>query len=93
MMMENTSPTLTESVRSGELKEKVERLKTRLSERTQGTIDATSKTLENAVDYIKQHDTLEMVEDVQQIVKKHPGKSLLVGLLLGVMVGRALRRV
>ena len=41
--------------------------------------------------YLRNHGTDEMVDDLLAVIKAHPGKSVVVALLLGFMTARALR--
>ena len=41
--------------------------------------------------YLQGHDTKQMMADVEKIVKKNPGPSLLVAAAVGFLIGRALR--
>jgi len=42
--------------------------------------------------YVRSHGARELVSDIEALVKRHPGKSLLVVAALGFMAGRALKR-
>jgi hypothetical protein len=42
--------------------------------------------------YVRSHGAKELVADIEGLVKRHPGKSLLVVAALGFMAGRALKR-
>ena len=48
-------------------------------------------TLESVAGYMRDHDTRQMMEDVEAVVKKNPGRSLLVAAAIGFLAGRALR--
>lgn len=41
--------------------------------------------------YLQGHDTKQMMADVQTIVKKNPGPSILIAAAVGFLIGRALR--
>ena len=41
--------------------------------------------------YLQGHDTKQMMADVQAIVKKNPGPSILIAAAVGFLIGRALR--
>ncbi len=41
--------------------------------------------------YLRDHRTGEMVDDLLQLIREHPGKSVLAALALGFMTARALR--
>jgi|SRR5579872_1836442 len=45
--------------------------------------------LDSAADYVREHDTRQMMSDVMEVVKKHPAQSLLVAAGLGFLMARA----
>jgi hypothetical protein len=47
--------------------------------------------LEASGQYLHEHGAKEMMDDLEKLVRAHPGKSLLAVALLGVLVGRAFR--
>jgi ElaB/YqjD/DUF883 family membrane-anchored ribosome-binding protein len=47
--------------------------------------------LEATADYIREHDVRTMVSDVEEIVKRNPGPSLLIAVAIGFLIGRAFR--
>lgn len=44
-----------------------------------------------AARYIREHDSKDMLADVTELTKAHPGKALLVALAVGFLAARALR--
>lgn len=48
--------------------------------------------LESAADYVEQHDTGEILDDIMAVVKRHPGTALCTALSLGFIAGVAIRR-
>jgi hypothetical protein len=40
---------------------------------------------------VRDHDSKDMMADLQEFARKHPGKSLLTVAVLGFLAGRALR--
>lgn len=42
-------------------------------------------------DYVRQHDVKDMMRDVEEFVKSHPGQSLIAAAAVGFLVGRAFR--
>ena len=46
-------------------------------------------TLTSTADYVRQNDLQSMLADVEQVVKKNPGPSLLAAAFVGFLVGRA----
>jgi len=47
--------------------------------------------LEAVAGYMRDNDTKQMMADVEEVVKKNPGRSLLVAVAVGFLAGRALR--
>ncbi|MGA8027026.1 MAG: hypothetical protein WB992_07760 [Bryobacteraceae bacterium] len=47
--------------------------------------------LESTAGYIREHDVRAMLSDVEEIVKRNPGPSLLVAVAVGFLIGRAFR--
>ena len=47
--------------------------------------------LETTADYVREHDVRDMMGDVEQFVKSHPGQSLIAAAAVGFLVGRAFR--
>lgn len=52
---------------------------------------STAEKLESTAGYIREHDMRAMMSDVEQIVKRNPGPSLLIAAALGFLIGRAFR--
>ena len=48
--------------------------------------------LDSAAGYMAEHDTSEIVADAGSLLKRNPGKTLVLGMVLGCMVGWLLRR-
>jgi ElaB/YqjD/DUF883 family membrane-anchored ribosome-binding protein len=47
--------------------------------------------LESTAGYIREHDVRAMLSDVEGIVKRNPGPSLLIAAAIGFLIGRAFR--
>lgn len=47
--------------------------------------------LESTAGYIREHDVRAMLTDVEDIVKRNPGPSLLIAVAIGFLIGRAFR--
>lgn len=47
--------------------------------------------LETTAGYIREHDVRAMLSDVEDIVKRNPGPSLLIAAAIGFLIGRAFR--
>jgi ElaB/YqjD/DUF883 family membrane-anchored ribosome-binding protein len=88
---------------AGELKDKLaaqaNTLGTQLTQKidtargkTSAGLRTTSQRIQNLAMYVEEHDAKDMSDAVvrtsTELVRKHPGKSLLVGLLAGILVGR-----
>lgn len=57
-------------------------------------MDATHRTADrigNVADYVRDHDSKQMMEDAGGFVRKYPGQSVLVALAAGFLIGRAFR--
>ncbi len=52
---------------------------------------STAEKLELTAGYIREHDVKAMVSDVEEIVRRNPGPSLLVAVAIGFLIGRAFR--
>jgi ElaB/YqjD/DUF883 family membrane-anchored ribosome-binding protein len=47
--------------------------------------------LESTAGYIREHDVKSMLSDMEEIVKRNPGPSLLIAVTIGFLIGRAFR--
>jgi ElaB/YqjD/DUF883 family membrane-anchored ribosome-binding protein len=60
--------------------------------KTSAGLRNTSQRIQNLAMYVEEHDAKDMSEAVartsQELIRKHPGKSILVGLVIGMLVGR-----
>jgi ElaB/YqjD/DUF883 family membrane-anchored ribosome-binding protein len=60
--------------------------------KTSAGLRSTSDRINNLAMYVEEHDARDMSEAVvktsQELIRKHPGKSLVVGLVIGMVVGR-----
>lgn len=52
----------------------------------------TADKLQSTADYVREHDSQAMMNDVERFVKDHPGQSLAVAAAVGFLFGRAFRR-
>jgi hypothetical protein len=50
-----------------------------------------ASSIESGADYIRRHDSREMFLDFERLVRRHPGKSLLIALALGFWTARMVR--
>jgi ElaB/YqjD/DUF883 family membrane-anchored ribosome-binding protein len=48
--------------------------------------------LEATADYVKRHDTKQMAADVESMVRRHPGRSLMIAAAIGFLFGRAFQK-
>ncbi len=54
--------------------------------------DTAANTLERAGTYLQQQDLADMRADLEDIIRRHPIESLLVGLGVGYLLARSMRR-
>jgi ElaB/YqjD/DUF883 family membrane-anchored ribosome-binding protein len=76
---------------SSQINEKVDSLAENLKSKTNQAVESTSRGIDRMTMYFKEKDSQAMMEDLQQLVRKHPGKSLVSGVVLGVLLGKILR--
>jgi ElaB/YqjD/DUF883 family membrane-anchored ribosome-binding protein len=71
-----------------QLTQKIDQARGKTSERLRNTSDR----IQNLAMYVEEHDAKDMSEaamrNSQELIRKHPGKSLLVGIGIGILVGR-----
>lgn len=60
-------------------------------ERAASLANTTADKLGATAKYVRDHDSKDMMADLQDFARKHPGKSLLTVAVLGFLAGRALR--
>ncbi len=64
--------------------------------KTSAGLRTTSQRIQNLAVYMEEHDAQHMSETAvrssREFVRKHPGRSLLFGMLAGLLLGRALLR-
>ncbi len=60
-------------------------------ETVRGVAHSAADTLESTAGYIRQHDVKAMLSDMEDIVKRNPGPSLLIAATIGFLIGRAFR--
>lgn len=62
--------------------------------KTSAQLRTTSRKFENMASYVEKNDAKDMsnalLHSSQELVRKHPGKSILAGLIVGVVLGRLL---
>lgn len=61
------------------------------SERVLGVGHSTAEKVEATAKYVREHDSREMLSDIEAVAKRHPAKSLLAVAIVGFLAGRALR--
>ena len=54
-----------------------------------GLAHSAADKLTSTADYVRQNDLKDMLTDVEQLVKKNPGPSLVAAAFVGFLVGRA----
>jgi ElaB/YqjD/DUF883 family membrane-anchored ribosome-binding protein len=52
---------------------------------------STADKLESTAGYIREHDVKAMFSDVEDVVRRNPGPSLLIAASIGFLIGRAFR--
>lgn len=52
----------------------------------------TAEAMEKAAGYVREQDLQDMLSDIQQVVKRHPGVVLLTALAVGFLVARSFSR-
>jgi ElaB/YqjD/DUF883 family membrane-anchored ribosome-binding protein len=60
-------------------------------ETVKGVAHSAAEKLEATAGYIREHDVRAMLSDVEEIVKRNPGPSLLIAVAIGFLIGRAFR--
>ncbi len=89
--MENqTSENATERA-SQAAHQKVDEVFQKAQEKTHQVIHKTTKGIDRVTLYLKDKGSPGLVNDLQQTIRQHPGKSLIAGLLVGVVVGKLFR--
>src|ERR1700676_528164 len=61
-------------------------------EKFTGLAPSTADKLSYTAEYLRNHDVKSMMEDVEHLVKRNPGPSLIAAAVVGFLVGRTLRR-
>ena len=54
--------------------------------------DATADTLERTGNYLREQDLSDIRSDLEGLIRRHPFESLLVGLGVGYLLARSMRR-
>jgi len=57
-----------------------------------GAADSAAETLQRAGTYLQQQDLTDMRSDLENLIRRHPVESLLVGFGLGYLLARSMRR-
>jgi hypothetical protein len=63
-----------------------------ISEGVADAVHGAADRVESSAAYVDSHDVSQMARDAAEVVKRHPGKFLLVAAAVGFVCGRALRR-
>jgi ElaB/YqjD/DUF883 family membrane-anchored ribosome-binding protein len=58
-------------------------------EKVSSLAHATAEKLSSTADYVREHDVKGMMTDVEALVKKNPGPSLIAAAVIGFLAGRA----
>ena len=62
------------------------------AEAVTGIAHSTADQLTSTADYLRGHDLKAMIKDVEHLVRKNPGPSLLAAAVVGFLTARAFRR-
>jgi ElaB/YqjD/DUF883 family membrane-anchored ribosome-binding protein len=60
-------------------------------ERSTRAAHSVANTMERGAGYLRDHDVKDMMSDLESVVRRHPGPSLLTAAVVGFLVGRSLR--
>jgi ElaB/YqjD/DUF883 family membrane-anchored ribosome-binding protein len=60
-------------------------------ETVRGVAHSAAAKLESTAGYIREHDVRAMVSDMEDVVRRNPGPSLLIAAAVGFLIGRAFR--
>lgn len=63
----------------------------RAGESARQGLHATSRRVNDFATYLEERDSRQMWDDTKEVVRRHPGKSIIAGLAVGLLVGRILR--
>ena len=63
----------------------------RLASTTSSAVHKTADKIQNAAEYLRQHDTRAMLGDFEDLVRRYPGQALAAAAVIGFFAGRALR--
>ena len=63
----------------------------RFASKTSSAVHATADKIQVAADYLREHDTRAMMEDLENVVRRYPGAALAAAAVVGFFAGRALR--
>jgi len=63
----------------------------RIASTASNAMHTTADKVQVAADYLREHDTRAMVEDLEGIVRRYPGAALAAAAVVGFFAGRALR--
>ncbi len=70
---------------------KMDDVKVQVRERASKVKDQTTRGIDRVTTYFREHDKQEIMQDLEQVIRKHPGKSVIAGMFLGLMVGRIIK--
>jgi ABC-type transporter Mla subunit MlaD len=62
------------------------------SERVTRLAEAAAEELDATAEYVREHTAQQIMTDLKQCVRRHPGASLLCAAVMGVLVGRGFRK-
>lgn len=73
------------------IQQQAQQVQTQLRDSAEKAWQSTSRGIDRVSMYFREKDSQEMVQDLQQVVRKYPGASVVAGLFLGVMIGKLMR--
>jgi ElaB/YqjD/DUF883 family membrane-anchored ribosome-binding protein len=62
------------------------------AQKLSGALHSAARGIESSATYLREHDTKRILADVEGLIRKRPGQSLLIAAALGFLLGCTLRR-
>ncbi|HEY6340054.1 MAG TPA: hypothetical protein VIY49_01065 [Bryobacteraceae bacterium] len=61
------------------------------AQKISSAVHSAAEGVQSTATYLREHDTRQMLSDIEDVVRKRPGQSLLMAAAVGFLVGRAFR--
>ena len=61
------------------------------AQRVSSTVHSAAEGVQSTADYLREHDSKQLMGSVENLVRKYPGRALLIAASFGFLAGRALR--